>query len=458
MTRPFQFSADAAINKPDFTLGVSTAAQQIEGGRNALGRQDSIWDVFCDQPGKIANGDTANDACEHLKFWRDDIERMADLGVDAYRFSLSWPRIIKSTQGEVNEAGLGFYDQLIDALLAKNIQPYVTLYHWDLPQYLHEQKNPSEQGWLNRDTAEHFAHYARVVAERLGDRIASIATLNEPWCSAILGYGTGLFAPGFTERDYAFTAAHQLLRAHGMAVEVVRQVRPKTPVGIVVNGAWAEAETDSEADHAALERFRDAQYRLFLDPLLKGQYPASIQSEYSHLIDDHFEEDLKVIQQPLDFIGLNYYAREIIKSAPDRPDGFVSVPPSADKPTTDMGWEIYPQGLTNLLKELHETYPMPPIYITENGMAGDDHLIDDEVNDDVRVNYLDRHLHAVNSAVQQGVDVQGYFVWSLMDNFEWAEGYDKRFGIFYVDYKTQRRTPKKSALLLREFLQARSSE
>ena len=455
MSSPFQFSKKSHIRSPEFTLGVSTAAQQIEGGRHALGRKDSIWDVFCDQPGNIANGDSADHACEHIKYWRGDVQRIADLGVDAYRFSISWPRVIQNCKGDINEEGLGFYDQLVDELLQNNIQPFVTLYHWDLPRFLHDQPRESEQGWLNRDTAEHFSHYARVIAERLGDRIASIATFNEPWCSAVLGYGKGLFAPGFTNRDYAFLAAHQQLRAHGQAIEVIRQTRPNLPAGIVINAAWAEAASPSKQDRQALEVFKDSMYRLFLGPLLNGQYPESLQTEYAHLIDDKFESDLKGICQPLDFIGLNYYARENIKAAPECEDGFESVPPDSETPTTAMGWEIYPQGLTNLLQELSETYSMPPIYITENGMAGDDYLKDGEVNDGHRVEYLNSHLHAVETAIQKGVDVRGYFVWSLMDNFEWAEGYDKRFGIIYIDYETQERVLKKSAKLLSDFLHSR---
>jgi beta-glucosidase len=415
-----------------FQFGVATSSYQIEGATQEDGRGDSIWDAFCREPGRISDGTSGDVACDHYHRWPQDLDLIRALGVDAYRFSVAWPRIQPDGRGNVNAAGLDFYERLVDGMLERGLKPYATLYHWDLPQSLQE-----VGGWDNRDTAYRFAEYARVVAERLGHRVASYATLNEPWCSSILSYQIGEHAPGLRDRRAALSAAHHLLLGHGEAIKVLREVVPQAEVGIVVNLNPAYAATDSAEDRAAA-RLEDGRFnRWFLDPLLRGEYPADIWEDYGADVPHVQAGDLDTIRQPLDFMGVNYYSRSFISADGSRkPEG---------SSYTEMGWEVYPQGLTDLLVRLNTDYPMPPIFITENGAAYPDAPSGESIHDPERVNYFASHIEAVRQATEQGVDVRGYFAWSLMDNFEWAHGYSKRFGLVYVDYGDQDRILKDSA-------------
>jgi len=424
-----------------FTWGVATSAFQIEGGATADGKGPSIWDTFSHTPGKVIDGSNGDVACDHYHRYPEDVAIMSGLGVDAYRFSMAWARVQPQGKGAWNEAGFAFYDRLLSELEAKGIVAHVTLYHWDLPQGLQD-----EGGWLNRDTAYHFAEYAAEVARRFGNRVKTIATHNEPWCTANLGYGNGQFAPGVTDARQAIQVSHHLLLSHGLAMSAMRAVGSSAQLGIVLNQWTADPATDSAADIAMAEFEYSRSVQWFMDPIFKGHYPElalKIHGDLAPIVDDN---DLKVIHQPIDFLGVNYYFRAFC-SAEDPPRK-----PEAKLGTTDMGWEIYPQGLTELLVKLNGEYDLPPIYITENGMANPDRLVDGEIPDIARVDFVKRHLAALADAQQQGVNVQGYFLWSLLDNFEWNSGYAKRFGIVHVDYATQKRTLKHSALWYRDFL------
>lgn len=430
---------------PSFTLGVATSSFQIEGG--ADGREPCIWDTFCAQPGKIADGSHGLEACDHINLWQDDIDLIASLNVDAYRFSISWPRIIRA-DGSVNQEGLDFYIGILDALAQRNIKAYVTLYHWDLPQYLED-----KGGWLNRDTAFAFADYVDVVTKAFGDKVYSYATLNEPFCSAYLGYEVGIHAPGKIGKEYGKKAVHHLLLAHGLGMKVLRNNVPGIESGIVLNFTpfypASETDKDKQATKLAHDHFND----WYIRPIIEGEYPellAQLPSEHCPVIEDG---DMEVISQPIDFLGVNYYTRAKVQD--DGSDDPNQLEPPEDCEKTAMGWEVYPQGLKDLLLQLHNDYRLPPILITENGLASDDHLVDGEVNDEQRIRYLQTHMDAVTEAVEAGVNITGYFVWSLLDNFEWALGYEKRFGIVYVDYDTQKRTLKNSALALRKMLAKR---
>ncbi|MEW9799268.1 GH1 family beta-glucosidase [Alteromonas sp. CYL-A6] len=428
-----------------FTMGVATSSFQIEG--DAAHREPCIWDTFCEQPGKIADGSHGLVACDHVNRWEQDVEMIASLNVDAYRFSVSWPRIIRA-DGSVNQQGLDFYVRLLDRLAEKNIKPYVTLYHWDLPQYLED-----EGGWLNRRTAFAFAEYVDVVTRAFGDRVYSYATLNEPFCSAYLGYEVGIHAPGKVGKEFGKKAIHHLLLAHGLAMKVLRQNAPQAQSGIVLNFTPFYPASDSEADKRATELAHVHFNDWYIRPILKAEYPALI-DEIPQAHRPHIEEgDMAIIAAEVDYIGVNYYTRGIIKD--DGSDDPHQLPPPEGCEKTAMGWEVYPQGLTDLLLQLHRDYRMPDIIITENGLASDDVMEHGVVNDEQRIRYLQNHMDAVNSAAEQGVTITGYFVWSLMDNFEWALGYEKRFGIVYVDYKTQTRTLKASANALAEMLKKR---
>ncbi len=414
-----------------FTWGVATAAYQIEGAAAEDGRGPSIWDTFAHTPGKTRNGESGDVACDHYHRWQDDVALIASLGVDAYRFSIAWPRVQPLGHGAWNPAGLGFYDRLVDALLARGIQPHATLYHWDLPQALQDQG-----GWASRDTAHRFAEYAEFMGRRLGDRLRTLATHNEPWCTAVLGHQVGKFAPGFHDPALAAQVSHHLLLSHGLAVRAMRAAGVKCPLGIVLNQSSADAAEDTEADHA-LARAEYARFvRWYMDPIFHGRYPDDPGIEHRPVVQDG---DLATIHTPLDFLGINYYTRIWASAAqPPRPQ------PKA-LGVTDMGWEIHPRGLQDLLERVHREYRLPPVYITENGMAHADQLVDGTVDDGPRIDYVRSHLEAVAAARAAGVDVRGYFYWSLMDNYEWDSGYDKRFGLVYVDYPTQRRILKASA-------------
>ncbi|MGW6936710.1 GH1 family beta-glucosidase [Lentzea sp. NPDC054927] len=427
-----------------FLWGAATAAFQVEGATEVDGRTDSIWDAFCRVPGKIVGGHTGEPAADHYRRIEQDVAMMADLGLAAYRFSIAWPRV-RPDGGAVNQAGLDFYRRLIDTLLEHGIRPWPTLYHWDLPQKLEDLG-----GWAARDTAFRFAEYAQTTIEALGDRISSWTTLNEPWCSAFLGYASGVHAPGRTEPSAAAAAVHHLLLGHGMAAQVIRDAGAEA--GITLNMyPIIPADPASEADLDVARRLDGLQQRIFLDPLLHGRYPEDVVEDlaplgFSELVKDG---DLTVISTPLDMLGVNYYSEHFVSAEPGEtlPSPWIGVgehsfPRREDAPRTDMDWEVRPDGLTSVLLRVHRDYPPIPLYITENGAAYPDLP---GVDDADRTEYIASHLRAAHAAIEAGVDLRGYFCWSLMDNFEWAEGYAKRFGIVHVDYETQVRTPKMSA-------------
>ncbi|WEF33078.1 GH1 family beta-glucosidase [Pseudoduganella chitinolytica] len=426
---------------PAFTWGVATSAFQIEGAAAADGKGPSIWDTFSHTLGKVIDGSNGDIACDHYHRYPEDVALMASLHVDAYRFSMAWARVQPDGKGAWNEAGFAFYEKLLDELDSKNIAAHVTLYHWDLPQGLQD-----DGGWLNRDTAYRFAHYAAEVARRFGHRVKTISTHNEPWCTANLGYGNAQFAPGVADLKQSVQVSHHLLLSHGLAIKAMRAVASPAQLGIVLNQWTSDPATDSQADHdlAAFEYSRSVEW--FMDPIFKGHYPALALRVHGANGPEIQDGDFDIIRQPIDFLGVNYYFRHYASAeTPPRQ-------PEAALGTTDMGWEIYPQGLTELLVKLHGQYELPPIYITENGMANPDQVVDGHVPDNKRIEFVQRHLGALQEAMRQGVDVRGYFLWSLLDNFEWNSGYAKRFGIVHVDYATQKRTPKDSALWYREFI------
>ncbi|MCT2594090.1 beta-glucosidase [Streptomyces sp. N2-109] len=423
----------------DFRWGVATAAYQIEGAAAEDGRSPSIWDTFSHTPGAVAGGDTGDVACDHYHRWPEDLALMRRLGVDSYRFSLAWPRIVPGGDGAVNEAGLAFYDRLTDALLEAGITPFPTLYHWDLPQALQDRG-----GWPARETAEHFAAYAAVVAERLGDRITHWATLNEPLCSAWIGHLEGRMAPGLTDIDAAVRASHHLHLGHGLAVQALRAAVPGAQIGVVNNLTRCEPATDSEADVAAARRADGHTNRWWMDPIHGRGYPEDMLAVYG--VDVPVKPgDLETIAAPLDWLGLNYYFRTVVADDPDGPPPHVRPVDTPGAPRTGMDWEIHAESLTATLRRMSEDYGAQHLYVTENGSAYPDTLgPDGQVHDPERTAYLEEHLAACAEAVRQGVPLEGYFAWSLLDNFEWAYGYEKRFGLVHVDYATQKRTIKDS--------------
>jgi beta-glucosidase len=438
---------------PGFVFGAATASYQIEGAAHEGGRGPSIWDTYSHTPGLVANGDTGDVACDHYHRYPQDVALLRELGVDSYRFSIAWPRVVPAGSGPVNHKGLDFYARLVDELLAAGIEPAATLYHWDLPQALED-----GGGWRVRETAERFAEYAAVVAGHLGDRVPRWITLNEPWCSAFLGYSVGRHAPGAREGRGALAAAHHLLVGHGLAVRALRAAGVRE-VGITLNLDHNLPATDSPADRAAVTR-ADTQHNLvWTEPILAGRYPATEEDTWGELItgqDFRRDGDLELISQPLDFLGINYYRPTVVADAPYREsdpakrvatDNRYAEVPMPGVRRTAMGWAVAPHTFTDLLVGLKGRYgdALPPLHITENGSAEDDEVSPDgAVHDSDRVAYLRDHLTALRSAMDTGVDVRGYYVWSLLDNFEWAFGYDKRFGIVRVDYATQQRTPKDS--------------
>ncbi|MET7599086.1 GH1 family beta-glucosidase [Streptomyces sp. NPDC004082] len=425
---------------PEFRWGVSTAAYQIEGAADVDGRGPSIWDTFSRVPGAVANGDTGDVACDHYRLWRDDITLMGKLGVSDYRFSISWPRVLPTGKGTVNKAGLAFYDRLVDGLLEAGIRPYVTLYHWDLPQPLQD-----AGGWPERATAEHFADYAAVVAGALGDRVQDWATLNEPLCSAWLGHLEGVLAPGVKDLTAAVRSSYHLLLGHGLAAQALRSHAGTKPnVGLVFNLTPCEPAGDSDADRRAARRADGHNNRWWLDPVHGRGFPADMREVYGVDLPER-SGDAETIAAPLDHLGLNYYFRQIIQDAPELRAPSYRVLPVPGAPTTAMGWEVHPDGLEQLLMRLHDEYAPASILVTENGSAYDDEIgADGSVQDPDRVAYLERHLGAAASAVRRGAPLHGYYAWSLMDNFEWVLGYGKRFGLVHVDYETQGRTIKAS--------------
>ncbi|HEX3588328.1 MAG TPA: GH1 family beta-glucosidase [Pseudonocardiaceae bacterium] len=437
-----------------FRWGVATSAYQIEGATDEDGRTASIWDTYCRVPGAVHNGETGDVACDHYHRMPSDVALIRSLGVDTYRFSVAWPRVQPGGRGPANAAGLGFYERLVDELLAADITPWVTLYHWDLPQELED-----AGGWPARDTAYRFADYAMLVFDRLSDRVRHWTTLNEPWCSAMLGYAYGRQAPGRTDFAAGSHAAHHLLLGHGMAASRIRAAGPQVDLGITLNMGYGEPATDSELDREAARRCDGLGIRLYLDPLVRGRYPADVLDDLAarNVRLPVQDGDLAFISTPLDVLGVNYYSAHRFSGTSEDgrtvdDDGLPvarSVPRGAA--VTAMGWEVVPSGLTALLVRLSREYPGLPLVITENGAAFED-VADASgfVADSDRTAYLSSHIEAVAAAVAQGADVRGYFAWSLLDNFEWSFGYDKRFGIVRVDYGTQERTPKASALWYRD--------
>jgi beta-glucosidase len=423
-TSPLRFPAD-------FVWGAATSSFQIEGGR--AGRDESIWDRFCTVPGAILDGSNGDIACGHHEHAGTDVRLMSELGIGAYRFSISWPRVIPGGRGDVAPSGLDFYDRLVDQLLAAGIEPYVTLYHWDLPQALED-----DGGWPERATAYHFAEYADVVAATLGDRVKHWATLNEPYCSSHFGYVTGFMAPGRTSVSDGFAAAHHLLLGHGLAVERLRSRVPDAEVGIVLNFNPMHPASDDPADVAAAAAKHALHNRWFAEPIAGLGYPIDDTGDHRWSGAELHDGDLDIIAAPIDVLGVNYYSRALVNAADDRIE-----PPG---PVTAMGWEIYPQGLAETVRWLHNRCRFPRYLITENGAAMDDHPdTSGFVDDQDRIAYLRDHLAVVHGLIAEGVPVGGYFAWSLMDNFEWAYGYTQRFGLIRVDYDTLERTPKASA-------------
>ncbi len=414
-----------------FAWGAATAAYQVEGAVNEDGRGESIWDRFAHAPGRVDGGDTGDVACDHYHRYRQDVALMAELGLDAYRFSVSWPRVIPGGTGSVNPAGLGFYDRLVDELCARGIAPHVTLYHWDLPQPLED-----AGGWPSRATADAFATYAEVVARCLGDRVAGISTLNEPWCAAYLGYASGVHAPGRTEPAAALAAGHHLLVAHGLAMGAIRAAAPGVPAGIVLNFEPKRPATTHPLDLEAAAVEHDQFNRWFLDPLTGGDYPEAGVRASGWAREQVLPGDLDLIATPIDFMGVNYYTCRTVRS-PLLPPLEAGDPATAPE-RTSMGWEVHPGGLTEVLELVRSRTGDLPLYVMENGAAYDRDPLDPS-RDPERVSYLRRHVEAARVAIERGVPLKGYFAWSLLDNLEWHQGYGARFGLIDVDFATQER-------------------
>lgn len=424
----------------DFVWGAATAAYQIEGAAAADGKGESIWDRFSHTAGAIVDSSTGDVACDHYRLWQEDLDLLASLNLNAYRFSISWPRVLPEGKGAVNPPGLDFYDRLVEGLLARGIAPFVTLYHWDLPQALHDRG-----GWENRDTALYFADFAAAMARRLGDRVGHWITHNEPHVVVYEGYVKGDKAPGIKNPALIMPVSHHLLLSHGAAVEAVRSELPAgARVGITLNFSHIEPATDREDDARAAHARDGLWHRLYLDLLYRGEYPEDVLPLVATPPDLIHPGDLERIAAPTDFLGVNYYSRSIIRAGPGGPNDPRSLPPHG--PLTTMGWEVYPQGLANVLRRLRDDYAPKAMYVTENGAAYPDTLTPDgHIHDQRRTEYLRRHLQTAREAIAAGVPLRGYFVWSLMDNFEWQHGYTQRFGVVYTDYATQRRIPKDSA-------------
>lgn len=424
----------------EFLWGAATSAYQIEGAVAEDGRLPSIWDTFSRTPGAVAGGDTGDVACDHYHRWPEDIALMRELGLGAYRFSVAWPRVVPTGEGPTNPRGLAFYDRLVDGLLEAGIRPFATLYHWDLPQALQD-----KGGWTERQTAHHFADYAAAVAATLGDRVTDWTTLNEPLCSAWIGHLDGLMAPGLTDLTAAVRASYHLLLGHGLAVQAVRANAARTPeVGYVVNLSPIRPASDRLADVAAAVRADGHVNRWWLDPVHGRGFPADMRELYGVDLPELPGDD-RVIAQPLDYLGINYYFRQVVTADPGGPAPYARQIPVPGAATTGMGWEVHPDGLEELLVRVAAEYQAERLYVTESGAAWPDTVdATGRVDDPRRTDYLEDHLDACARALRRGVPLAGHFAWSLLDNFEWAYGYDKRFGLIHVDYATQKRTVKTS--------------
>ncbi len=445
---------------PAFLWGAATSSYQIEGATREDGRGPSIWDQFSATPGAVYQGHTGDIAADHYHRMQDDVNLMAEMGLGAYRFSIAWPRVLPQGTGQVNARGLDFYDRLVDALLAKGIAPLATLYHWDLPLALHERG-----GWLNRETALAFADYAEVVARRLGDRVDWWITQNEPWVAAYLGYGVGVHAPGLRDVQAAVVAGHHLLLSHGLAMPRLRALaRPTAQMGITLNLYPVYPADDRPETAQALQRADTFINRWFLDPVFFGRYPGTLFADLRVAAPPIEDGDMALIAAPADFLGVNYYSRRVVRALPEGaapspwgPSGYeeVALIPGATYTQMGQGWEVYPQGLTDLLVRLKNDYAPPAILITENGAAFEDHWDGDgQVSDPQRLEYVRGHIQAMAQAIAEGVPLRGYMVWSLLDNFEWGFGYSQRFGVVYVDFSTQRRVLKESGRWYAAFLKA----
>ncbi len=418
----------------DFLWGAATSAYQIEGGWDTDGKGESIWDRFSHTPGNIRGGDTGDVAADHYHCWAEDIALMRQVGLQAYRFSISWPRVLPTGRGGVNVPGLDFYDRLVDGLLQAGIEPFVTLYHWDLPQALQDLG-----GWGNRDVCGWFADYAAVMVRRLGDRVRYWTTHNEPLVTATHGHLTGEHAPGLRDRQLSYRVAHHVLVSHGLAAQAVRAIRPAAEVGIVLNAWPTDTAPDSPHDQALAESRWQTDERWYLDPLFRACYPPEVWEALGADAPDVRPGDMALVAQRLDYLGINYYSRNVLKGG-----RIVDAVPGSEY--TTMGWEVYAPALRRLLKRIHDEYPPVPLYITENGGAYADEVSPDgQVHDERRIAYLRDHLAQLCLAIEDGVDVRGYFAWSLFDNFEWAHGYSQRFGLIYIDFATQARILKDSA-------------
>ena len=421
-----------------FVWGAAASAYQTEGAVDVDGRGESIWDRFCATPGRIKDGTDGAVACDFYGRFREDVALMRTLGLDAFRFSVAWPRVLPTGRGPVNQRGLDFYDRLVDELLAAGIAPYVNLFHWDLPQPLQD-----AGGWPSRSTAEAFGEYAAVVGERLGDRVGHWITHNEPACASWLGHGLGIHAPGHQSVDEALAAAHHLLLSHGFAVGELRRWSPRAEVGIVVDSWPVYPWTQSQEDVAAARIADGTMNRWFFDPLFRGEYPVDMLEHFARAVPDVQREDLATIATPLDFVGANNYSRRFVRANPGGETPLDVRAPVGE--LTAMGWEVYPAGIREVLTRLHREYGVESLFVAENGAAfGDVRTHDGAIHDVERIRYLDAYLGEVAKAMTDGVPVRGYFVWSLLDNFEWAEGYSKRFGLVFVDYPTLERIPKDS--------------
>ncbi len=454
---------------PDgFLWGSATASYQIEGAAKEGGRGPSIWDTFSHTPGKTLNGDTGDVADDHYHRWQEDLGHIGDLGLGAYRFSTAWPRVQPGGRGPANREGLDFYSRLVDGLLERGVKPVLTLYHWDLPQDLED-----AGGWATRDTAYRFAEYAEIMARELGDRVDTWTTLNEPWCSAYLGYASGAHAPGRAEPAAALAAVHHLNLAHGLGIQAVRSVLPAARASVTLNlHVIRPVDPSSEQDRDAARRVDALANRAFTGPMLTGAYPDDLLADTAHVTDWSFvrDGDEATAHQPIDVLGVNYYSTGLVRrwdgvSPRSEDDGHADALGSPwvgaddvefvrpEGPYTAMGWNIDPSGLTELLLRMHREHPGVPMMITENGAAFADTVSPDgAVHDPLRVDYIARHLEAAGQAIDQGVDLRGYFAWSLLDNFEWSLGYDRRFGLIRVDYTTLERTWKDSAHWYREVI------
>ncbi|OGS17829.1 MAG: beta-glucosidase [Elusimicrobia bacterium RIFOXYA2_FULL_40_6] len=441
----------------NFVWGAATASHQIEGAWNEDGKGESNWDRFNHKSGKVLNGDTGDVACDHYHRYKEDVALMKQIGLKAYRLSIAWPRIIPNGKGKVNQSGLDFYDRLIDELLKNNITPFVTLYHWDLPQKLED-----KGGWRKKATSYAFADYAKEVTKHLSDRVTNWMTFNEMPCSANLGYKEGLHAPGLKESNKTMNqVVHNLLLAHGLGVQTIRKYsKKKCEVGLAHNGAVVAPQTDSPADVAAAKKawaYLDIKNQwsnpFWFEPMFNGKYPEAVLK--SNDVPSFTASEMKIISSPLDFLGINVYSAGIVRADKNSPDGFKKIPYPKKHPKTTMGWDINPDCIYYGVKFLAETYKIKKFYFTENGAAFNDAIArDGKIHDKARVDYLRAHFASAHRIVKDGIKLAGFFVWSFMDNFEWAYGYERRFGIIYVDYKTQKRTLKDSALWYKEVIKS----